>query len=463
MLQLGTSSAASTAGRALSKSSAGGVVAAVSTGVSVRGGQHASHLAAALSNVGQVAGFRRGLASEAGDSGASSPKSPVAPSQRVSAFRQALAENTHLDIDAFATGHASSSAGDMLSPLDSPTPSGAHSPSMLQFGRANHVRLPKHLKTPIPRGESFTRIKNDLRGLKLATVCEEAKCPNIGECWGGGKEKATATIMIMGDTCTRACRFCSVKTSRTPAALDPREPTNTAEAIARWGLGYIVLTSVDRDDLADGGSAHIGQTISEIKARSPHILVECLSPDFSGKHEDVARVAGNRDLDVFAHNIETVEALTPMVRDRRAKYRQTLEVLRYAKEIGKRGLITKTSIMLGCGETDEEILQTLKDLRSVDVDVVTFGQYMRPTTRHMKVAEYIAPAKFDHWQKVAESLGFLYVASGPLVRSSYKAGEFFIKNVLENRRAAEARQAALATNTALGTSSSQSTQAQSSS
>ncbi|KAK0556591.1 hypothetical protein OC846_001035 [Tilletia horrida] len=414
-----------------------------------------------INNLAMV-GARRGLASEATDStvgfpitkndpavsnsGASSSMRS-GPSQRMTAFRQALSENSHLDIDAFATGHASSSI-----PQDAQeaAPSGAHSANTVSFGRAGHVRLPSHLKTQIPRGESYTRIKKDLRGLKLATVCEEARCPNIGECWGGGKEKATATIMIMGDTCTRACRFCSVKTSRAPAALDPLEPSNTAEAIARWGLGYIVLTSVDRDDLPDGGSAHIGETISEIKKRSPAILVECLSPDFSGKHEDIIRVAGNRHLDVFAHNIETVEALTPRVRDRRAKYRQTLEVLRYAKEIGKRGLITKTSIMLGCGETDEEVLQTLKDLRSVDVDVVTFGQYMRPTPKHMKVAEYIDPAKFEHWQTVAESLGFLYVASGPLVRSSYKAGEYFIKNVIEKRRAADARQGALAARTALG-------------
>ncbi|KAE8268145.1 hypothetical protein A4X09_0g4197 [Tilletia walkeri] len=421
---------------------------------------------ASSSSAAALVGSRRGLASEAtqrpnynGESSSNASSSKKASSStRIAAFRQAVAENTHLDLDAFATGYASSSssaAESSPSPIDSPAPSGAHSPSMVQFGRENHVRLPSHLRTPIPRGQSYTRIKQDLRGLKLATVCEEAKCPNIGECWGGGKEKATATIMIMGDTCTRACRFCSVKTSRAPAALDPHEPANTAEAIARWGLGYIVLTSVDRDDVADGGSSHIAETISEIKKRSPRILVECLSPDFCGVNEDVARVAGNPDLDVFAHNIETVEALTPMVRDRRAKYRQTLEVLRYAKEIGKRSLITKTSIMLGCGEADEEVLQTLKDLRSVGVDVVTFGQYMRPTTRHMKVAEYVAPAKFEHWQTVAESLGFLYVASGPLVRSSYKAGEYFIKNVLEGRRAEEARQAGLATGTVLGDSAQQ--------
>ena len=241
---------------------------------------------------------------------------------------------------------------------------------------------------------------------------------------------------LMGDTCTRGCRFCSVKTAKAPGPLDPHEPENTAEAISRWGLGYIVLTSVDRDDLVDGGSAHIASTISRIKAKAPKILVEALVPDFSGKVEDIHQVA-HSGLDVFAHNMETVESRTPAVRDRRAKYRQSLEVLRQAKE-AKPKLITKTSIMLGCGEQDFEVEQTLRDLRQVNVDVVTFGQYMRPTKRHMKVESYVPPDQFAHWQRVAESMGFLYVASGPLVRSSYKAGEFFIKNVLEQRSVSSA-------------------------
>lgn len=237
----------------------------------------------------------------------------------------------------------------------------------------------------------------------------------------------------MGDTCTRGCRFCSVKTSRTPGPLDPHEPENTAEAISRWGLGYIVLTSVDRDDLVDGGSAHIASTIARIKAKAPKIRVEALVPDFSGRIADVERVAAS-GLDVFAHNVETVESRTPFVRDRRAKYRQSLEVLRAAKR-AKPELITKTSIMLGCGEQSAEVEQTLRDLREANVDVVTFGQYMRPTKRHMKVERYLTPEDFAHWQRVSEDLGFLYVASGPLVRSSYKAGEFFINNVLEQRSA----------------------------
>lgn len=230
----------------------------------------------------------------------------------------------------------------------------------VRMGNTTLPRLPKHLKTTIPTGENYNRIKRDLRGLGLSTVCEEARCPNIGECWGGtgGKENATATIMLMGDTCTRGCRFCAVKTSRAPAALDPHEPENTAEAISRWGLGYIVLTSVDRDDLADGGSAHIASTIRKIKSKAPHILVEALVPDFAGDRECVHRIA-HSGLDVFAHNVETVERTTPSVRDRRAHYRQSLRVLEEAKK-AKPDLITKTSIMLGCGEMDSEVEQTLK-------------------------------------------------------------------------------------------------------
>ncbi|KAG7698597.1 hypothetical protein KL930_001375 [Ogataea haglerorum] len=294
------------------------------------------------------------------------------------------------------------------------------------------ARLPSWLKVPIPKGKSFHSLKKDVRELKLATVCEEAKCPNIGECWGGKKSEATATIMLMGDTCTRGCRFCSVKTNRNPGPLDPNEPENTAEAISRWGLGYVVLTTVDRDDLPDGGSYHLRSTVEKIKEKAPQILVECLSGDFRGDLEMV-KVLASSPLDVFAHNLETVEDLTPHIRDRRATYRQSLSVLRTAKETNS-DLVTKTSLMLGFGETDEQILQTLKDLRENNVDVVTFGQYMRPTKRHMKVVEYVTPEKFEHWKNVALDMGFLYCASGPLVRSSYKAGEAFIENVIRKRR-----------------------------
>ncbi|PSR85833.1 hypothetical protein PHLCEN_2v5309 [Hermanssonia centrifuga] len=313
-------------------------------------------------------------------------------------------------------------------------------PDRVVLGNTSAPRLPSFLKTSIPTGASFKKIKKDLRGLGLHTVCEEARCPNIGDCWGGkegateeeGRRAATATIMLMGDTCTRGCRFCSVKTSRTPAPLDPHEPENTAEAISRWGLGYIVLTSVDRDDLADGGAHHFAETIRKIKYKAPQILVEALTGDFAGNLDQVSLVAKS-GLDVYAHNVETVEELTPFVRDRRATFRQSLAVLQRAKQEGVR--VTKTSIMLGVGENSDQLMDALRELRKVDVDVVTFGQYMRPTKRHMKVDRYVEPSEFDHWKKVAEDMGFLYVASGPLVRSSYKAGEFFIENVLRGKGA----------------------------
>jgi len=317
----------------------------------------------------------------------------------------------------------------------------------LESNARERLRLPPWLKKEIPMGANYSRLKKELRELKLATVCEEARCPNIGECWGGGEDNvATATIMVMGDTCTRGCRFCSVKTSRAPPPLDPEEPRNTGLAIAKWGLDYIVVTSVDRDDLIDGGSAHLASTVREIKKQNPDILVEVLAPDFGG---DLACVDAVIDsgLDVYAHNIETVERLTPGVRDRRATYRQTLKVLRHIKHGARASsssssssssaLISKTSVMLGLGETDEEILQTMKDLREADVDVVTFGQYMQPTKRHLKVKEYVTPEKFAYWESKANEMGFLYCASGPLVRSSYKAGEFYLKNILKKRMAGD--------------------------
>jgi len=245
--------------------------------------------------------------------------------------------------------------------------------------------------------------------------------------------------MLMGDTCTRGCRFCSVKTSKAPPPLDPHEPEHTAEALSRWGLGYVVLTSVDRDDLVDGGAHHFAETISKIKFKAPKMLVEALTGDYAGDLEMVKLVAQS-GLDVYAHNMETVEALTPQVRDRRAKFRQSLAVLEAAKK-AKPGLITKTSIMLGLGETEEQLYHVLQELRKVDVDVVTFGQYMRPTKRHMKVEEYITPAAFELWRQRALDMGFLYCASGPLVRSSYKAGEAFIENVLKKRNAPKATSA----------------------
>ncbi|CAM9623496.1 unnamed protein product [Heterosigma akashiwo] len=308
------------------------------------------------------------------------------------------------------------------------------------------LKVPKgHGKAPKPRwlkavpteGENYTRLRESVRRLGLATVCEEAKCPNIGECWGGGEDGfATATIMIMGDTCTRGCSFCAVKTHRAPPPLDPQEPENTAQAIAEWGLDYVVLTSVDRDDQPDQGAAHFAATVRRIKEKRPSMLVECLTPDFRGELPLVRQVATS-GLDVFAHNLETVERLQRRVRDHRAGYSQSLRVLEAAKAAQPK-LITKTSLMLGFGEKPEEIEQTLKDLRAVDCDVVTFGQYLRPSRRHIPIKEYLTPEAFAGWQEVAESMGFRYVASGPMVRSSYKAGEFFLKAMLKERQAEEA-------------------------
>jgi lipoic acid synthetase len=292
----------------------------------------------------------------------------------------------------------------------------------------DRLRMPSWFKTVVPTGENYHKLKDTLRTLNLHTVCEEAKCPNIGECWGG--KESTATIMLMGDECTRGCRFCSVKTSRAPKPLDPMEPLNTAEAISRWGLDYVVLTSVDRDDLPDSGANHFAQTVRELKKRSPSILVECLTGDFKG-NLDHAYIVASSGLNVFAHNIETVEDLTPVVRDHRATFKQSLSVLKHVKESLPR-IITKSSIMLGLGETKDQVMHALKSLREINVDCITIGQYMQPTKKHMKVTEYVHPDVFSHWEKVGLELGFSYVASGPLVRSSYKAGEFFIKNLVKS-------------------------------
>ncbi|KNZ50095.1 lipoyl synthase [Puccinia sorghi] len=300
-------------------------------------------------------------------------------------------------------------------------------------------RLPRFLKTDIPTSASFNSIKKDLRGLGLHTVCEEARCPNIGQCWGGDKGEATATIMLMGDTCTRACRFCAIKTSNRPPPLDPNEPERTAEAISKWGVGYIVMTSVDRDGWLFTFIYRTEVPLISHKrsgrsrpSTAPHILLEALTPDFAGPNQrSSTSTVANSGLDVFAHNMETVERLTPSVRDRRAKFRQSLDTLRWAKETGPAGLITKTSLMLGVGEEDDEVISTLQGLKN-SVDVVTFGQYMRPTKRHMKVESYVTPAKFEYWKTVAEQMGFLYVASGPLVRSSFKANEL-LKSSLGKR------------------------------
>ncbi len=290
---------------------------------------------------------------------------------------------------------------------------------------------PDWLRVRAPSGENYGRIKDMLGELKLATVCQEAKCPNIGECWSGG----TATFMLLGEVCTRGCRFCNIKTGNPKGAVDAFEPEKVAYSISQMDLEYVVITSVDRDDLEDQGANHFARTISTIKKLAPKLIVEILTPDFSGEKNLVEIVVKSKP-DVFAHNIETVERLSPSVRDPRAKYRQSLDVLQMVKHIDPTRY-TKSSIMLGLGEGDDEILQSLKDLRAVGCDVVTFGQYLQPTPKHLKVIEYITPAKFQEWQKTAENMGFLYVASGPMVRSSYRAGEFFMKALVDRQRQTE--------------------------
>eukprot|EP00171_Calliarthron_tuberculosum_P009541 IDg9541t1 len=293
-------------------------------------------------------------------------------------------------------------------------------------------KRPGWFRVPAPSaapGSKFEEMRDSLRTLSLNTVCEEASCPNIGECWSGG----TATVMLLGSACTRGCRFCDVDTNQTPAPPDPDEPLNVAGEVARWGADYIVLTSVDRDDMPDGGADHFARTVQLIKAARPDIRVECLVSDFRGDGAAVAALAAS-GLDVYAHNVETVRRLSPRVRDARAGYDQSLGVLREAKRVNP-ALLTKSSIMVGLGETDAEVSQTLRDLRSVDCDVVTLGQYLRPTERHLSVVEYVAPERFAAWEKEALAMGFKYAASGPLVRSSYKAGEYFIKNMIEERAA----------------------------
>jgi len=289
-------------------------------------------------------------------------------------------------------------------------------------------RKPDWLKIRPPSGGSYKEIKKTLRAYRLHTVCEEARCPNIHECWGGG----TATIMLMGDVCTRGCRFCAVASGHPQGRLDPLEPWKVAKVLCEWGLDYVVLTSVARDDLPDGGAAHFAETVRIIKEQHPHMLVEVLIPDFRGRIESLREIVGSRP-DVIGHNIETVERLTPKVRDRRASYRQSLWVLEKLKALDP-ACYTKSSIMVGLGESEAEVLQAMKDLRSAGVDILTIGQYLRPSKRHIEVQEYLPPERFARYRELGEKLGFLYVASGPLVRSSYRAGEYFIASILQRAK-----------------------------
>ncbi len=286
------------------------------------------------------------------------------------------------------------------------------------------INKPQWLKSGITGGETLFQIKKDLREKKLYTVCEEAKCPNISDCWNVG----TATFMIMGDTCTRGCRFCHIKTGDPQGLLDKEEPFKVAYSIKTMNLQYAVITMVDRDDLPDGGAAHIAETIVAIQKENPHTRVEILAGDFRGNKESLnTMIYAGRGLDVFAHNIETVRRLSPRVRDARAKYDQSLQVLENAKKLQPTGLFTKSAIMLGLGEEGEEVYASLQDLRNVGVDIVTIGQYLQPTPKHLTVKRFAHPSEFDFWKTTAEKLGFKGVAAGPLVRSSYKASHLFPK------------------------------------
>jgi lipoic acid synthetase len=280
-------------------------------------------------------------------------------------------------------------------------------------------RKPPWLKVQLPSGAAYENVKAHVKRLELNTVCQEAMCPNLGECWGAG----TATIMILGDTCTRGCHFCNVKTGSPKGEVDWLEPKRVAEAVAELGWNYLVLTAVDRDDLADFGATIFANTVRQIHKKSPAAKVECLTGDFAGNLANLDIVLDAQP-EVLAHNLETVERLHPTVRDRRAKYDQSLSILRHAKQSGK-VRYTKTSLMLGLGETEAEIEQAMDDARAAGVDIFTMGQYLQPTKRHLKVVEFVTPEKFDRLQKLGVSKGFRQVVSSPLSRSSYHAEQAF--------------------------------------
>ncbi len=282
---------------------------------------------------------------------------------------------------------------------------------------------PAWLRATVPTGPNYQHLKELTKRLRLSTVCQEAMCPNIGECWGHG----TMTIMVLGSVCTRACKFCAVDTGNPKGWVDPQEPLHVAQAVAEMRLKYVVLTSVDRDDLPDGGASHFAEVVRQIKRLDASVKVETLTPDFQGNLRDVETVLQGGQ-DVFANNLETVRRLTPKVRDPRAGYDQTLRVLEHAKKV-RPEVLTKSSLMLGLGETDDEIRQAMRDLRAVGVDIVTFGQYLRPTKHHLPVERYVTPEEFAKYQDWGYQEGFVEVFSGPLVRSSYRAEKVFFEAV----------------------------------
>jgi lipoic acid synthetase len=286
---------------------------------------------------------------------------------------------------------------------------------------------PPWLKVRLPGAGSYYDVRRRLGALEVHTVCEEARCPNAAECWGGG----TATFMILGDVCTRGCRFCAVKTGRPAGPPDPEEPARVAAAAAELGLRYVVLTSVDRDDLPDGGAEHFARTVRAILDRVPDVTVEVLTPDF-GRSDEAPETIASSGAKVLGHNVETVRDLTPKVRDRRCSFDRSLEVLRAYRRL-QPGLLTKSSLLLGLGETRAQVEETLSELRAAGVDWVTLGQYLRPTHRHAEVARYVEPAEFDELGQLARELGFPLVTSGPLVRSSYRAAEHRVEGILARR------------------------------
>ncbi|MEZ4288004.1 MAG: lipoyl synthase [Polyangiales bacterium] len=289
------------------------------------------------------------------------------------------------------------------------------------------TKKPEWLRVRLPNGDGqkeFNALKDRFREMQLHTVCEEARCPNIFECWSQG----TATIMILGGTCTRGCRFCSVQKGHPGGTVDHAEPKNTAIALSKMGLAYVVMTMVDRDDLHDGGAAHVSETIHEIRALNPTLRIETLVGDFQGVQRDVATLVQTGAPDVFAHNVEVVPRLQRKIRDVRCSWERSEQVLRWAKELG--AAVTKSSLMVGISETDDEVFDALDRLKNANVDVVTIGQYLRPTKKHANVERYVSPDTFERYREHAESLGFLFVASGPLVRSSYRAAEAFLSERL---------------------------------
>ena len=292
---------------------------------------------------------------------------------------------------------------------------------------------PPWLKVRAPGGETYGRLKDTFRALDLHTVCEEARCPNVGECWTEG----TATVMLLGDVCTRGCRFCAVTTGDPRGAVDVREPEHVARAIAQLGLQYVVLTMVDRDDLLDGGASHVARTVTRLRELRPDILIETLLGDFGG-HLDYVDTTVDARPDVWAHNIEVVKRLQRKIRDVRCSYERSLAVLERAKERDP-ARITKSSVMVGIGESDDEVEETLADLRAAGVDLVTIGQYLRPSPKHAPVERYVEPAIFERWAERAREMGFAFAASAPLVRSSYKAAEVFVRSVLRPGDADAAR------------------------